>query len=161
LPLPLYMKRYLLVFSLLIIGCSACKKEAKFDAVAQAAKDETAIQAFLAANPSITATKDASGIYYQVITPGSGANPTLSSTVTVNYVGKLLDGSQFDKGTGTTYPLSGFIQGWQKGIPFLKPGGRMLLIVPSALAYGNSSPGAGIPANSVLMFTIDLLSVTN
>lgn len=155
------MKKYILILSLLVVGCSACKKEAKFDAAAQAVADDNAIKAYLAANTSITATKDASGIYYQIITPGTGANPTLSSTVTVNYVGKLLDGSQFDKGNGTTYPLNGFIQGWQKGIPFLKPGGRMLLIVPSALAYGNSSPGAGIPANSVLVFTIDLLSFTN
>jgi FKBP-type peptidyl-prolyl cis-trans isomerase FkpA len=155
------MKKYILILSLLVVGFSACKKEDKFDAAKQAAADDAAIQAYLAANTSITATKDASGIYYQIITPGSGANPTLSSTVKVNYVGKLLNGTQFDAGTGTTYALSGFIQGWQKGIPFLKSGGRMLLIVPSALAYGNSSPGAGIPANSVLVFTIDLLSFTN
>ncbi|TFF34048.1 FKBP-type peptidyl-prolyl cis-trans isomerase [Mucilaginibacter psychrotolerans] len=155
------MKKYILILSLLVVGFSACKKEAKFDAAAQAVADDNAIKAYLAANTSITATKDASGIYYQIITPGSGTNPTVSSNVTVNYVGKLLDGSQFDKGTAVSFPLANVIQGWQKGIPFLKPGGRMVLIIPSALAYGNSSPGAGIPANSVLVFTVDLLSVTN
>jgi FKBP-type peptidyl-prolyl cis-trans isomerase FkpA len=72
------------------VGARPVKKKTKFDAAKQAAADDAAIQAYLAANTSITATKDASGIYYQIITPGSGANPTLSSTVKVNYVGKLL-----------------------------------------------------------------------
>ena len=153
------MKKYLVILSLLIVGFSACKKDATVSASQQATIDDKAIQAYLAANPGISATKDASGLYYQVITQGTGVNPTASSTVSVNYVGTLLNGSQFDKGSGFSSSLSSVIKGWTIGVPFVKAGGRILLIVPSALAYGNTSPGASIPANSVLVFTIDLLSV--
>ena len=97
-PVYLYMKRILLVLSLVIIGFSACKKEKTGSASEQAAIDDKAIQAYLAANPGITATKDASGVYYQVITAGTGNFPTATSTVSVNYVGKLLSGCQFDAG---------------------------------------------------------------
>ncbi|RYU87926.1 peptidylprolyl isomerase [Mucilaginibacter terrigena] len=155
------MKKHFLILSLFLFAFASCKKdEAPFDAAAQAAKDETAIQAFLTANPGIDATKDASGVYYQVITEGTGSYPTASQTVTVNYVGKLLNGAQFDAGTGLTVNLSGsIIKGWKTGLLHGKVGGRMLLIVPSALAYGNSSPGEKVPANSVLVFTIDILGI--
>ena len=154
------MKKYVLLLSLIIIGFSACKKDKdNFDATAQAAKDEADIQAYLKANPSITATKDASGVYYQILTAGTGANPKATSSVSVNYVGKLLNGgTQFDAGNGFSANLDGgVIKGWTYGIPLGKVGGRILLIIPSALAYGNTSPGAAIPKNSVLVFTIDIL----
>ena len=154
------MKKHILILSLLLIAFTSCKKAATFDAAAQAAKDETAIQAYLAANPNISATKDANGVYYQVITEGTGANPISTSTVTVNYVGKLLNGTQFDAGSGFRTTLTGVIPGWTYGVPHVKAGGRILLIIPSALAYGNTGQGS-IPPNTVLVFTIDLLSVTN
>lgn len=155
------MKKHILILTLLITTVFAsCKKDDKFDANAQAVKDEADIKAYLAANPSINATKDANGVYYQVITAGTGNNPTASNTVTVNYVGKLLNGTQFDTGTGYSANLAGgVIKGWTLGIPHGKVGGRLLLIIPSVLAYGNSSPGAAIPKNSVLVFTIDILGI--
>ena len=153
------MKKYILILSLIVAAFSSCKKDDNFDANAQATKDEADIQAYLKANPSINATKDANGVYYQVISEGTGANPNANSTVTVNYIGKLLDGSQFDAGTGFRSALSSVVKGWQFGVPHVKAGGRILLIIPSALGYGNTSPGAGIPKNSVLVFTIDLLSI--
>ena len=154
------MKKYILILSLVLAGFSSCKKDS-FDASAQAAKDEAAIQAYLTANPSIKATKDPSGVYYQVLTEGTGANPTSNSVVTVNYVGKLLSGSQFDSGAFTTglAASSSVIAGWKTGLLHAKTGGRILLIIPSALAYGNSAQGS-IPANSVLVFTIDLIGFT-
>ncbi len=152
------MKKNLLLLCLLIIGISSCKKSSPtFNAAAQAATDDALIKAYIATN-NINATKDASGLYYSVITQGTGAYPTASSTVSVNYSGTLLNGSAFAPLSAFTTPLSGVIQGWQIGIPHINAGGRILLIVPSGLAYGNTSPGASIPANSVLVFTIDLLS---
>lgn len=162
------MKRYFVLLLVITFCFSACSKKADtFDAAAQAATDDAAIQAYLKANPSITATKDASGLYYQIITQGTGANATATSTVQVNYTGKLLDGTQFDTTTGrgsftsalTVNGVAQVIQGWVIGVPLVKAGGRILLLIPSALGYGNTSPGAGIPANSVLVFTIDVLSV--
>jgi FKBP-type peptidyl-prolyl cis-trans isomerase FkpA len=156
------MKKHLLLLTLVIAIFASCKKEAKFDATAQAAKDETAIQAYLAANPSIHATKDPSGVYYSNVTDGTGANPKASSIVTVNYVGKLLNDAQFDAGTGFAANLSGnIIEGWKSGLLHGKAGGRILLIIPSGLAYGNTSPSSKVPENSVLIFTIDVLSINN
>jgi FKBP-type peptidyl-prolyl cis-trans isomerase FkpA len=155
------MKKYLLLLSLLIIGFSSCKKDSStFNAAAQAATDDALIKTYISTN-NINATKDASGLYYSVVTPGSGAYPTASSTVSVNYSGQLLNGSVFSPLSSLTSPLSGLIKGWQIGIPHINAGGRILLIIPSALGYGNSSPGTSIPANSVLVFTIDLISFTN
>lgn len=95
---------------------------------------------------------------------GHGKAATASSTVTVNYVGVLYkNGKEFDsswkRGQPTTFPLSGVIPGWTQGIPGMKVGGRRELIIPPSLAYKNQAQ-AGIPANSTLVFVIDLLSVS-
>ena len=153
------MKKYILILSLVIVGLSSCKKDTPFDAAKQAAADDAAIQAYITAN-SITATKDPSGVYYQILTAGTGNYPTVNSLVTVNYTGKLLNGTVFDSGSINNYALSSLIKGWQYGLPHINTGGRMLLLVPSALGYGNSANGK-IPANSVLVFTIDLTGFSN
>lgn len=147
------------MLGIVIIGLSACKKDKPFDPVAQAAKDDAAIQAYMT-SANITATKDTSGIYYQVITPGTGSYPNVNSLITVNYTGKLLNGTVFDSGSMNSQKLSGLIRGWQVGIPHINTGGRLLLLVPSALGYGNG-PYGSIPANSPLVFTIDLTGFSN
>ena len=153
------MKKYILILSMIAGLFSSCIKEAPpFDAAQQAADDDAAIQTFIKAN-NIPAIKHPSGLYYQIITEGTGEYPTANSAVTVNYVGRLLDGTKFDAGTGVTFPLSKVIPGWTYGIPLVNTGGRILLLIPSALAYGNSSPGTDVPPNSVLVFMIDLLSI--
>ena len=104
---------------------------------------------------------------------GTGPAATPTSTVTVQYVGVLYKGGkQFDAswndGTGqpVTFPLNGVIQGWTLGIPGMKEGGRRELIIPPSLAYKNvARPGSGaghaaIPANSTLVFVIDLHAVS-
>lgn len=151
------MKRYILLLGIIIITLASCTNDTPFDAAKQARLDDSTIRVYLAANPTIKAVKDSSGLYYQVINPGKGANPTAESTVTVNYAGKLLNGSEFDSGKGFTSPLAGLIPGWQAGIPHVKPGGRILLIIPSAMGYANNEAGS-IPPNSVLLFDIDLIS---
>ena len=158
------MKKYTFILLCFVLVISACSKknETPFDAAAQAVTDDATIQAYLKANPSITATKHSSGLYYQIITQGTGVNPTASSTVTVNYTGKLLDGTTFDSSAGRgsfETVLTQVIAGWTYGIPLVKAGGRILLIIPSGLAYGNAGAGSAIPPNTVLTFTVDLLTV--
>ena len=152
------MKKYLLLLAVFVTVFSSCSKDS-FDPAKQAAKDDAAIQSYIAAN-NITATKDLSGVYYQVITSGTGAYPTVNSKVTVNYTGKLLNGTVFDSGNLPTTALSTLIKGWQYGIPHINTGGRILLLIPSGLGYGNTSQ-QGIPKNSVLVFTIDLTGFSN
>ncbi|HTI60485.1 FKBP-type peptidyl-prolyl cis-trans isomerase [Mucilaginibacter sp.] len=154
------MKKYIPFFCLLILTFSACKKSDSFDPAKQAIADDGEIQAYLTTNNITGATKDASGLYYKVITPGTGNYPTISSTITVNSTGKLLDGTLFDTENALVTPLTNVIRGWQIGVPHINTGGRLLLIVPSALGYGNAAAGT-IPKNSVLVFTIDLLGYSN
>jgi FKBP-type peptidyl-prolyl cis-trans isomerase FkpA len=152
------MKKYLLLVTLFIVTFSSCKKD-DFDPAKQAIIDDAAIQAYIKAN-NITATKDQSGLYYEVVTPGTGDYPNANSTITVNSTGKLLNGAVFDTESSLTIPLASVIKGWQIGIPHINTGGRIVLLIPSALGYGNTITGS-IPKNSVLVFTIDLLGFSN
>ena len=149
------MIKYLVsVFALALI-LSSCSKKVKTPEM-----DDQLIQNYLSTN-KLTATKDPSGLYYIMTTTGTGVSPTLTSTVEVKYTGYLLNGTVFDK-TATdktfTYALSGLIKGWQIGIPYMKKGGKATFFVPSALGYGDVATGP-IPANSVLIFDIELVDV--
>lgn len=123
-------------------------------------ESEQATMSTYATNNGMTATVHSSGLQYQVITQGTGAAPTLNSTVSVRYVGKLLNGTVFDSQTGTpvTFPLSQVIPGWQLGLPLVQKGGTIKLIIPSSLAYGCQGVG-GIPGDAILFFEIDLVDV--
>jgi peptidylprolyl isomerase len=97
---------------------------------------------------------------------GTGPAATASSTVNVQYVGVVYKGGkQFDaswndgSGQPVSLPLSGVIKGWQQGIPGMKVGGRRELIIPPSLGYGPTAK-AKIPANSTLVFVIDLHGVS-
>lgn len=162
------MKKYLLLLFVAVIGISSCKKSdssatdaaTAATAAAQAKTDDAAIQAYLTAN-NITATKTASGLYYTVVTAGQGAYPTAASTVTVNYTGYLLDGTIFDSGKSFQSGISAnssIIAGWKEGLLHINLGGRIQLFIPSALAYGTTAQ-TKIPANSCLVFTIDLIGL--
>ncbi|MGF1925358.1 MAG: FKBP-type peptidyl-prolyl cis-trans isomerase [Bacteroidia bacterium] len=153
------LKTKILLILFLAVGVfSSCKKE-DYDPEKQAAIDEALITDFIAKN-SIVAVKHSTGIYYQIITPGSGTfNFTGNTQVTVNYEGRLLNGSVFDKSNApATFALGNLITGWQVGIPLIKKGGKIRLIIPSTLAYMNQAR-TGIPENSVLDFTVELTNV--
>ncbi|WDF77458.1 FKBP-type peptidyl-prolyl cis-trans isomerase [Mucilaginibacter sp. AW1-7] len=158
------MKKLLLLLLLPVALFSSCLKSnnnvVPFDAAKQAAADETTIQAYLAAHTEIHAVKDTTGVYYQIITQGTGANPALTTTITAAYTGKLTNGTIFDSSTNLVYRLNGLIPAWQIALPYLKTGGQMLIITPSRYAYGNAQAGI-IPANSVLIFSVNLTAVAN
>ena len=116
------------------------------------------VEAYLAAN-GITATQHCSGMFYEVEVMGSGATPGVCSNITVNYQGRLTNGSVFDASTNpVTFNLSQVIDGWKNGIPQVKAGGRIRLYIPPSLGYGPNAQGS-IPANSILVFTVDLIAV--
>lgn len=145
---------YLIFVSLMLLMPMACKKK-----VTQAESDRQSIEKYISDN-KLSAKSTSSGLYYVIDVEGSGDHPTLSSNVTVNYRGTLTNGTEFDKSTstGSTFLLSNTIKGWQEGIPKFKKGGKGKLLIPSELAYGSQSVGK-IPANSVLIFEIELLDV--
>lgn len=147
-----------LVFSMVLaLGLTGCSNKDKEEhRCTTAADDDANMQSYISAN-GITATKHTSGLYYQIIEPGSGATPTASSTVKTNYTGKFTNNTSFDAGV-VSFPLSGVIVGWQIGIPLIKQGGKIKLIIPPYLAYG-CNDYRGIPGNSVLVFDVELLEV--
>jgi FKBP-type peptidyl-prolyl cis-trans isomerase len=133
--------------------------------VAAATANKAAGQAFLAKNGSDESVKTtASGLQYKVLEPGDAKAPDVVATdeVTVNYRGKLLDGTEFDssytRGTPATFRINGVIKGWQEALLLMKPGAKWQLFIPPELAYGDS-PRPGIPAGSLLIFDVELLSV--
>jgi FKBP-type peptidyl-prolyl cis-trans isomerase FkpA len=149
------MKNILAVIACLLVF-SSCKKTV----INQPELDDQLIQGYLFAD-NLYATKDASGLYYIMTVEGTGVSPTLTSAVEVKYTGYLLDGTVFDQtASGKTFssPLAGLIKGWQIGIPLMKKGGKITLIIPSALGYGSQATGP-IPANSVIAFDIELIDV--
>lgn len=121
--------------------------------------ERATIAGYAAAN-GITGTEHSSGVYYQITNPGSGATPTATSTVTVKYTGKLLNGTIFDNQTATPVAvnLGQVIQGWKIGLPLIQKGGTIKLIIPSSLGYGCNGFGT-VPANSILYFEIELVDV--
>jgi len=151
------IKNIILLAFVCLIVLASCNRGPSAGMVQQARIDDSLIRVYLANNPMIKAVKDPSGIYYQIKKQGTGAYPTVNSNVTVNYVGKLIEGPQFDAANGYSSPLSRLVKGWQIGIPHLREGGNILLIVPSALGYG-AAGGGPIPENAILVFDIDLVS---
>jgi FKBP-type peptidyl-prolyl cis-trans isomerase FklB len=105
----------------------------------------------------------ASGLQYQIINKADGAQPKPSDVVTVHYEGKLIDGKVFDssveRGSPIDLPVGGVIPGWVEGLQLMHVGEKIKLFIPSDLAYGAQSPSPMIPANSVLVFDLELLGI--
>ena len=147
-----------------MIFLSSCSKNnddlCKYDAcaVAAPASEVAQLESYLA-SASITATKHCSGMYYTIDVAGSGGTPTICSMVSVKYKGQLTNGNVFDQSTApVSFQLGGLIEAWKKGIPLIKPGGKIKLYCPPSLAYGSQAQGP-IPANSILIFEVELVSV--
>ena len=140
--------------------------ELKEKSAAQAGTDDKIITEYLAKN-NITAQKTASGLYYVISKPGTGANATAGQTVKVMYTGKLLDGKVFDSNIDPQFqhaeplefPLGkgNVIPGWDEGIALLNKGAKATLFVPSPMAYGAQGNGGMIAPNSILMFDVELI----
>jgi len=129
---------------------------------AQGERNHRAAAKFLAENakkPDVTTT--ASGLQYKVLSPGSGNPPKPNDEVTVNYRGRLLDGTEFDssynRGQPATFIVSRVIPGWTEALQLMKPGAKFQLFVPPQLAYDLRSPPP-IPPGSMLIFDVELLS---
>jgi FKBP-type peptidyl-prolyl cis-trans isomerase FklB len=118
---------------------------------------------FLEENSSKTGVQTTtSGLQYKIITEGSGPSPLETSTVTIHYTGRLVDGTVFDSsvdsGAPIVYPVNGFIAGWVEGLQLMKAGGKMELYVPANLGYGAQGAGGAVPPNAVLIFEMELIS---
>jgi len=104
-----------------------------------------------------------SGVQYKVMKKGSGKKPAPTDTVSVNYRGTLIDGTEFDSNTNSgkpvTFPINGVIQGWQEVLPLMEEGSKWQVFIPPALAYGERGTGGTIGPNEALIFDIELVKV--
>ena len=143
------------LFSITILSCALDAPKP----VEYVAKNEKDIAAFVAEN-NLDAVRSESGLYYVIDEPGTGAQPTYTSNVTVAYKGYYLNGTVFDESdaAGVSFNLDEVIYGWTEGITYFKEGGSGILLVPAHLGYGNYNY-RGIPGGSVLVFEINLVSV--
>jgi len=119
---------------------------------------------FLAANknkPNVVALPD--GLQYKIIQKGNGPKPGLNDTVTVDYAGKLIDGTEFDssykRGQPATFPVNGVIQGWTEALQLMPAGSTWELYIPSDLAYGSQGAPPVIGPNQTLIFKVHLIDV--
>jgi FKBP-type peptidyl-prolyl cis-trans isomerase FklB len=138
---------------------------ARASMMAASTRNKTAAEDFLAKNGKEKGVQTtASGLEYKIVKAGDPKAPTIAPTdeVTVNYRGKLIDGTEFDssysRGQPATFPVNGVIKGWQEALVLMKPGATWQLFVPPELAYG-PNPRPGIPGNSLLIFDVDVVSV--
>ncbi len=131
----------------------------------QGEKNKNEGTAFLAENMKKEGVKTLpSGLQYKVLNEGNGKSPSATDTVTVQYVGRLVDGTEFDssykRGQAATFALNGVIKGWTEALQLMKEGSKWQLFLPSALAYGETGTvGGPIGPNAALIFDVELVSI--
>ncbi len=137
------------------------QQQEKMQQAGEANKKEGEI--FLAQNKS----KDGvvtlpSGLQYKILTAGTGPKPTAADTVSCNYRGTFINGTEFDSsyktGQPVSFPVSGVIKGWTEALQLMPVGSKWQLFIPSELAYGESGR-PGIEPNSTLIFEVELISI--
>lgn len=135
----------------------------------QQVKDDAALaegKAFLAENAKKSGIiTTASGLQYEVLKAGTGPKPTVNDTVRVNYTGMLVNGVEFDSsskhGKPMETPLDRVIPGWTEALQLMPVGSKWKLYIPSELAWGDRAAGEDIPANSAVIFEVELLDIVN
>ena len=141
------------------------ERKAKMEAemAAQKTKDAELINAYVAQN-NLTVKTTESGVTYVITQQGKGANVQKGQKVKVHYVGKLLNGTEFDSSIGKDpfefiVGVGQVIPGWDEGLQLLNKGSKATLIIPSTLAYGPMAMGDRIPANSILLFDVEIVDI--
>jgi len=159
------MRNLVLLCGLFLVSLAACKKDKEYDPQPQLTADVATIKAYIETH-HLTAMLDSTrGIYYNITAPGNGIDSIkyYGTTVNVLYTGRLLaDSSVFDS-TGTTphpFTFGQLISGWQLELPRITKGGKITLYLPSYWGYGRQAL-PGIPANSILIFDIELTDLKN
>ncbi len=151
----------LITFCTVLVSCKKSGDDCNYTAstVVVPTSEMTNLQTWVAVNHP-TAILHPGGFYYEIIAAGTGTvTPAICTNVKVKYAGYLTNGTKFDEElTGITFKLGQLIVGWQRGLPLIKKGGSITLFLPPSLGYGSNAVGV-IPANSILIFTIELLDV--
>jgi len=162
--------RNLLLFVLASCLYVACKSDPAYNKEQQLLiDDDIIVKALKASEQTGDFTKHSSGVYYHIMTEGEGQNPVGTDTLMIHYVGRTFPrGVLFDStatnvdSLATRFVLESGIEGWQEAIPLIKPGGRIRMLIPSALGYQNrnlQNVDTSLVANTNLDFDIRLISL--
>lgn len=162
-----------MVYQVQVVSVRTAEEQKKYDeemAGKQKTIDEELLQAYFK-KKKVTPTKTASGLYYSITKKGTGANAAVGQSLSVNYTGMLINGQKFDSNTDTAFkhvePFTltvgkgQVIKGWDEGLQLLNKGTKATLYIPSALAYGNQDRSPQIPANSILVFDVEIVDITD
>jgi len=154
--------------TLLLGGCSEDPEQERLrqERLERALNDDTRKvgDAFMAENAKREGVEVlANGLQIEHLVRGEGASPTAADTVVVHYEGTRVDGHVFDSSyqreQPARFPLKQVVRGWRQGLIKMNVGGTAMLYLPPELAYGATSPSTDIPANSTLIFKVELLSI--
>jgi len=154
-------KSILILLVTLVLGLFSCKQ----NETAKVSEEEKQ-----AVNQRITDIttgfeKTESGLWYKIISKGTGKKPEKGQTVSVHYKGSLLDGTEFDSSYKRNQPIlfslgkANVIAGWDEGVALLNVGDKARFVIPSSLAYGTKGAGRVIPPNATLIFDVELINV--
>ena len=158
------MKKILVIFIIAVLfSCTEDNTTVTRTKQEQLALDIDRIKGYIEENNLSGFESLENGLHYKTLEFGNQKYPEIGDTLSVEYVGQLLNGREFDRNyTNQPFELilgSGeVIQGWELGLPYVDEEGQILLIIPSGLAYGNTSTNS-IPENSILIFRIKLLVI--
>lgn len=124
-------------------------------------KEKKASEQFLAdvEKNNANVKKSATGLLYEIVTPGDAQKITVADTLRVVYEGKLKDGNVFAPQDTASFPLQGMLPGWIEGLQLVGKGGELNLWIPSNLAYGERGAGQVIGPNQALQFHVKVLDV--
>ncbi len=168
------MKQAMLILSF-FLAIAACKKKKEpctltaGNTVAPAT-ERAQVTNYLTANGIVATELENSGLFYLITNPGTAERATQCAALRVKYKGQLTNGVVFDQTVGdnvATFVLSNLIEGWKRTLPLVGEGAKMRLFIPPSMGYGstgliNNSNGVVIvPPNAVLIFDVELLSITN
>lgn len=150
--------------SVIQIFFTELEEKQKAEAAKMADVNKAAGEEFLAKNGQREEVKTLpSGLQYEVIEEGNGAQPTAADQVEVHYTGRLIDGTVFDssvdRGVPATFGVTQVIPGWVEALQLMKAGSKWRLFIPSTLAYGPQGAGPVIGPNATLIFDVELIKV--
>ena len=154
-----------------VVGDADFKKQANEKSEKQKKKDNADLEAYFTKN-KIKALKTPSGLCYTISKEGTGELPKRGQSISVNYTGKLMNGKAFDSNIDPEFKHPGeplivelgmgkVIRGWDEGLALLKKGAKATFYIPSGLAYGSQDRSPTIPANSILIFDVEILDIAN
>lgn len=156
------LRYFSILLLILLAGCSkASYDEIYNDPISQISVEDAQIQQYIR-NHQLSMQKDPTGMYYKVEVAGDTSRMTLNSVPTIIYTRTNLRDSLLDASFGSTNldgrKLKDHIIGWQIGLQYIGKGGKIFMIIPSPLGFGNEAVGNIIPANTILVCEVELVN---